>query len=163
MNPNQNNGRIQLLNNDNYNIYNLFAEPTHQYKNFSEEAIKNIHVENELSELFFSPKNADILQDAIRNIIYEKSKYLIDRQSDTELRIIMRSIYLEHGRHKLYGTIEEVKRLNGLVLQFCVPRILQEIRLYITYKNDVDRIPNPIDRGQFASSKGSRQLIQKEF
>jgi hypothetical protein len=162
---NSNNGRVDLLYGKNYNIYNLFNEPKKEYKNFKEEAIKNIHSDNELSELFLSSVNVDILQDAIIGLVYEKSKhkYVIDRQSDTELRIIMRSIYLEHGRHKIYGTIDEVKRLNGLVLQFAVPRIMQEIQLYMTYKNDVDKIPEPLSRGDFISAKGSRTLIQKEF
>jgi hypothetical protein len=162
MNPN--NGRIDLLNDKNYNIYNLFKEPAREYKHFNSEAIKNIHTENELSNILFSNKNIDVLQDAIRSMIYEKSnnKYIIDRQSDTELRIIVRSIYLEHGRH-VTDIVPEVRRLNGLVLQFAVPRILQEINLYMHYKNDVDKLPEPMSRGDFISSKGSRVLIQKEF
>lgn len=165
MNPNKNNGRIDLLYDKNYDIYNLFKEPSKQYNNFNEEAIKSIHCDNKLSDMFFSNKNIDVVQDAIRNIVYNKSnnKHIIDRQSDTELRVIMRSIYLEQGRHKVYGEIEEVRRLNGLVLQFCVPRIMQEINIYIQYKSDVDKIPDPIPRGDFASSKGSRVLEQKSF
>lgn len=165
MNPNKNNGRVDMLSDKNYDIYGLFKESKKDYRGFGQEAIKNVHNNNPLSDVFFSNKNVDALQDAIINIIYERSckKYSISRQSDTELRIVMRSVYLEHGRHSQYNTIEEVKRLNGIVLQYCVPRIMQEINIYMQYKTDVDKIPDPMDRGEFVSAKGTKTLITKEF
>lgn len=166
MNPNNNNGRISVLNDKNYDMYKLFNEQKPKYNDFNREAIMGMHNTNDLSEIFFSNKNLDIVQDAIRRLVYEKSckKHLIDRQSDTELRIIMRSIYIQEGRHSQHDVIAEVKRLNTLVLDYAVPKIIQEISMYVTrYKQDIDKMPEPMSRGEFVSSKGTKVLIQKEF
>jgi hypothetical protein len=161
------NGRVQLLYDANYDSYKLFKEEPKDYRNFAGEAIKSIHAKNDLALIFFSTTNVDVLQQAIQGLVYEKSchKYSIGRQSDNELRIIMRSIYLEKGIHTAYknGVLDEVKRLNQLVLEFCVPRIMQEIKLYMQYKADVDSLPMPLDRGEFSSSKGTKTLILKDL
>lgn len=161
------NGRVQLLHDANYDGYKLFKEEPKDYRNFASEAIKNIHAKNDLALIFFSTKNVDVLQQAIQSLVYEKSckKHSIGRQSDNELRIIMRSIYLDKGVHVVNKNeiLHEVRRLNGLVLEFCVPRILQEIKLYMQYKSDVDSLPVPLDRGEFSSSKGTKTLILKDL
>ena len=160
----ENNGRVKLVNNERIELYPM-TELHGKQSNFNEEAIKGIHTNNPLSELFFSRMNIDALHEAIRYQIYVKSckKHVIGRQSETELKIIMRAIYLDNARHKQYDILSEVKRLNQLVLDFSVPRILQEINMYFTYKNDIDRMPVPLDRGEFQSAKGSKSLEQKNF
>ena len=158
------NGRVQLINNERIEIYPM-TSGTDKRSDFNEEAIKGIHNNNPLSQIFFSTNNIDALQEAIRYQVYKKSckKHVIGRQSDTELKIIMRAIYLEHGRHRNYDVLPEVRRLNQLVLDFAVPRLLQEINMYMVYQNDIDKLPVPLDRGEFISSKGSRFLEQKTF
>lgn len=162
-----NNGRIDSLYDTNYNIYNLFKEEQRPQYNFENEAIKGTHITTDISDIFFSKINIDVLQEAIRYQVYIKSsnKHIIDRQSDTDLKVIMRAIYLENTQHTLKKTevLNEVKRLNSLVINFCVPRIIQEINMYIRYKNDISHLPVPLERGEFSSSKGTKQLITKEF
>lgn len=153
------NGRVDVLKNDNYKMYGLFSENT-SYKNAGEEALKTILSKNEVSDLFFSRKNLDFLHDAIRYLVYEKSckKHIIDKQSETELVIIMRSIYLQYTQSKPYSVAQQVKELNTQVLNYCVPRILQEINQYIYYRNDISTLPVPMDRGTFMSTKGTKVL-----
>jgi hypothetical protein len=159
-----NNGRVDVEENDNYEMYNLFKQNSN-YKNdqASVEAIKNIHSKNPLSDIFFSPQNMNYLHDAIRYMVYEKSckKHIIDKQSETDLFIIMRSIYLQYGEHKPYGIKDQVKELNTLVLNYCVPKILEEIKIYLHYRKDIASLPVPMDRGEFISAKGTKILEQK--
>jgi hypothetical protein len=157
------NGRVDTLNNNNYEMYNLFQEDKRPYKNAGDDAIKNMHSKNELSEVFFSRQNIDYLQDAMRYLVYEKSckKHVIDKQSETELLIVMRSIYIQYGEHKPYGLAEQVKQLNTTVLNFCVPKILEEIRMYLHYRQDISALPVPMGRGEFVSAKGTKVLEQK--
>lgn len=161
----QNNGRVDTVYGQNYNIYNLFQQDQKPSKNFNDEAIKSIHNNNDISKVFFSMDNINALQDAIRFQVFEKScnKHIIDRQSDTELKVIMRAVYLEHAQHGVRSIIQEVKRLNSLVLEFCIPRIMQEINIYMRYKSDIGQLPIPLERGQFSSSKGTKYLETKEF
>ena len=155
------NGRVDVLKNDNYKMYGLFAE-NNTYRNAGEEALRSILSKNEISDLFFSRKNIDYIQDAIRYLVYDKSckKHIIDRQSETELVIIMRSIYLQYTQSQPYKVAEQVKQMNTQVLNYCVPRILQEINQYLYYRNDIASLPIPMDRGQFMSTKGSKVLEQ---
>ena len=158
----QSNGRVDTLQDNNYEMYNLFNEKT-QYRNAGDEAIKSVHQRNEVSDIFFSRQNIDYLQDALRYLVYEKSckKHVIDKQSETELIIVMRSTYLQYGEHKPYGIADQIKQLNTAVLNYCVPKILEEIKQYLYYRKDISALPVPMDRGQFVSSKGTKVLEQR--
>lgn len=162
---NQNNGRVDTLYGENYNIYNLFKEENKPSLNFNDEAIKGTHSNNDISRVFFSKENIDALQDAIRYQVYVKSckQHVIDRQSDTELKIVMRATYLENARHATRDVMAEIRRLNLLVIEFCVPRIMQEINMYMRYKADISSLPVQMERGQFSSSKGTKVLETKQF
>lgn len=157
-----NNGRVDLVNNNNFNMYDMFKEET-KSKYVSEEAIKSIHSKNELSEIFFSRQNIDILQNAIRYLVYKKTcgKHVIDKQSETDLIIVMRSIYLQYGKHTPYAIKEQIKDLNERVLEYCVPKIIGEIHMYLQYRKDISSLPVPMDRGEFISSKGTKVLEQR--
>jgi hypothetical protein len=157
-------GRINITDNYNYDQYKLFDDNI-KHDNFNEEAIKGIHVSNKLSNMFFSQQNINILQDAIRYLVNQKScgKFIIDKQSESELKLIMRAYYLQDGRHRQYNIVDEVKDLNTLVLNYSVPKILQEINMYMYYKKDINKSPMPMARGEFISTKGTRQLVTKEL
>lgn len=157
-------GRVKVINNEKLEMYPMTASHN-KFADFNEEAIKGIHSDNPISSTFFSHINIDALQEAIRYQVYLKSckKHIISRQSETELKIIMRAIYLQNGKHRNYDILPEIRRLNQLVLDFCVPRILQEINMYMNYKNDIDKMPMPLERGEFQSAKGSKVLEQKNF
>jgi hypothetical protein len=158
------NGRVQVTDNYNYDMYKLFDENSRR-NNFNEEAIKGVHVNNELANIYFSKQNIDLIQDSIRFLVNQKTcgKYIISRQSDSELKLIMRAFYLQEGRHRQYNVSDDVKDLNTLVLNFAVPRVIQEIGMYMHYKNDIDKLPMPLARSQNMSAKGSKQLVSKEF
>lgn len=158
------NGRVQVTDDYNYDMYKLFDE-NKKRNNFNEEALKGIHTNNELANIYFSQENIDALQEAIRYMVNKKScgKFVISRQSDSELKLIMRAFYLQEGKHKQYNVLEEVKELNTMVLNYAVPRVLQELGMYMHYKEDINKCPMPLARGEFISSKGSKQLVSKEF
>lgn len=158
------NGRVQLLNNANYESYNLFMEEKKDPDSMNKDAIRNIHMNNPLSSLFFSELNVSALQEAIRYQVYIKSNktHIIDKQSETELFIIMRGMYLQYGRHVAHNVLDEIKHLNQLVIDYCIPKILNEIEIYTFYKKDIQQLPVPMDRGEMASSKGTRVLVMKD-
>lgn len=159
-----NNGRVNVIDGNNYDMYKLFDENKKQ-NSFHKEAIHGIHSRNQLADVFFSQENIDILQESIRYLVNQKScgKHTIDRQSDSELKLIMRAFYLQEGRHSQYNIIEDVRELNSMVLGYAVPKILQEINMYMYYKQDIGRNPVPMSRGEFSSSKGTKQLELKNF
>lgn len=165
MNSQNRNGRINTLNNTNYNIYDLFKQDNREQLNFNEEAIKGTHSTNKISQIIFSNNNINALQDAIRYQVWLKTekKYVIDRQSDTELKIIIKAVYLENARFDEPDTLKEIKRLNMIIIDYCLSKILPEINIYMRYKSDIEKLPIPLNRGEFISSKGTKTLEMKEF
>ena len=163
MNPPQSsNGRVSVTEHDNFQLFDLYKEAK-PYKFASEDAIKSIHSQNEISDIFFSRQNIDALQDAIRYLVYKKScnKHVIGKQSETDLLIIMRSVYLQYAQHIPYKITEQIQVLNKHVLEYCVPKILEEINIYMHYRKDISQLPVPMDRGEFISSKGNKVLEQR--
>ena len=132
---------------------------------------KNLYGETLLTFLFFSEKNVNNLQDVIRHLIYKETKRVIDKQNHNDLLIIMRSIFLEYHRHPLLFDentpqeqidkllIEytaEVSRLNELVINDVVPRVLSGFQQYLDYLHDASTQPIPISRPKNTSVTGSR-------
>ena len=159
----KNNGRVDTVSENNFQPYHITEPPSN--KSCYQEAIKSVHSDNPLARLFFSRENMDALQQGIRYLVFKKSceKHVIGNQSDIELSIVMRSVYLQYAEFKPFGLLEQVRELNNIVLNYCVDKVLQEIRMYQQYKTDISQLPVPMDRGEFVSAKGTKVLENKNF
>lgn len=153
------NGRV-TLNNENIKDMKMFDNENKMSNNFQVEALYGIQETSTLNQLFFSKKNMDIIQDMIRYTVYEKSskKFIIDKQSDVELEIIMRSIYLQHSPNLPNKIKEQITYLNKLVSDWCAEQIIPEVNQYLGYIKEIEYMPVPIDLPLNLSSKGSRSL-----
>ncbi len=128
--------------------------------NFQEEMLYGIQETSQLNQLFFSRKNLDLIQDMIRYRVYIKSnkKYIISKQSNTEIQIVMRSMYLQQSTNLPTNIKEQIIYLNNLVADWCVEKIIPEVEQHIGYIRDISYYPNPIDLPKNMSQKGSRTL-----
>ena len=113
---------------------------------------------NCVSDLFFSEENIEALQSGLRYSVYRESggTIVIGNQSRDELSIIMRSLYLTDGVNLPFNTLEQVRTLNGKVLEFCVPRVLAEARAASKYLYDISHQPVPLRPGEYTSRAGMR-------
>ena len=132
---------------------------------FYAEAVQGNFTPNELSNLFFSCNNIDVLQDGLRYRVYKESgnKYIIGRQSDQDLKIIMRSIYLQYGKNLNKNIVEQVRELNGKVLEWAVPEVLSNVKQYDKYRYEVSTLPVPMERAPLETKKGTKVLEIKSF
>lgn len=118
---------------------------------------------NELIDLYFSHMNRDEIQNDIQKWIYfnSYSNMKIGKQSDTELKIIMKSIYLSN-RHKLsdyMNILGQVKLLNKLVITECCRIIKINISQHLHYVNNLDtEWKNTMNYPLYLSNKGSKTL-----
>jgi hypothetical protein len=153
------NGRVTLTN-ENIKDMKMFDNENKINNNFQVEALYGIQETSTLNQLFFSKKNMDIIQNMIRYTVYEKSekKFVIDRQSDVELEIVMRSIYLQHSPNLPNKIKEQIQYLNKLVSDWCSEQIIPEVSQYFGYMKEIEYMPVPIDLPLNLSSKGSRSL-----
>jgi hypothetical protein len=139
--------------------FNLIKEKG-GYNNYAKEATKNIHSDSNLSRVYFSKENIDLLQDMVRYQVYEQSnrQHVVERQSDTELEVIMRHFYLTYGRNQPDRITEQVAELNTYVVNECVPMILSSVEQYLAYRLRISQQPVPLARSINLSSKGEKQL-----
>jgi hypothetical protein len=146
-------------------MYPLYKEYDRGSSVYEKEALKGIISENEITHIFFSQKNIDALQEGIRYQVYVRSgnNHVIDNQSVTDIKIIMTSVYLEYSKNMPFQILEQVRELNGKVLEFCVDKILSEINMYLHYIKDISKLPEPLDRSTSTSSAGTKTLEMKEF
>lgn len=144
----------------NYEIDNNYQGV--ELNNFKSDAIKGNFDKNCLNDVFFSDDNIDALQIGMRNMVANatEGKEMIGRQSDIELKIIMKAIYLEYGKNLNDNILEQTKDLNKKVLDFAVPRILVEIKQHNTYIKDASNIHMPMERSMNVSNKGSKTLYR---
>jgi hypothetical protein len=145
---------------DDNSPYQLFQENTLRPSTFRKQATIGQVECNLLNQVFFSQENMDLLQDQIRYNVYIASskKFQIGRQNDTELEIIMRSIYYQYGKNLPYNIKEQVVDLNNLVVQDCVPNILSQVQQHIHYLFDASTQPIPLSLPTSMSSTGRKQL-----
>ena len=118
-----------------------------------------------LSVQFFSIANINHIQSAIKNIIYKESdfKWMIDDQSVDELKIIMRAQFLQYSQNRPDNIDKQVDSLNGLVINWCVPRIMSEIEQYMFYLNDITHMPQQMSLPVSMSSAGSKSFPLGNF
>lgn len=159
------NGRINIMNNKNKSQWPLFQQDSNGTKIYKEEALKGIQLDSPLSHIFFSKQNIDLLQNQLRYNVWLRSnkKHVIGRQSDTELEIIMRSIYLQYSKNLEYNIKDQIKELNQVILDYCISNILSEVEQYISYKDNVSKLPNPMERPSSLSNAGTKTLELKHF
>ena len=133
---------------------------------------KNLYGETLLTSLFFSRENIENIQNLIRFVVHRETQYTIDRQSYNELLVIMRSIFLEYSAHPrlIDDTLSieqknallakykaEVARLNEIVINTVIPKIVSQLEQYLTYLRDASQAPYQMDTPQSDSISGQRQ------
>ena len=124
------------------------------------EALRNLQTKSVLSQSFFSNQNIQIVQNAIRYQVWIQSnkKNNISNQSETEVQIVMRSIYLQYARNLPDKIPQQIEELNSKVVNYCVPIIMSNIQQYKQYRQDVSSLPVPQAHPQQVSSAGSKTL-----
>lgn len=158
------NGRVDVYQNLTYPTFNR-VPPTSHTSMYSQEAMRGIFETNDVSGIFFSAQNVSALQQGIRYLVFRKSceKHIIDNQSEDELKVVMRSIYLQYAKNQPFDALLQVRELNAKVLDYCVPKIMQEIEMYNSYKQRISTLPVPLENAQNMSTKGTDILEFKEF
>jgi len=152
------NGRVIDLNQP-YKSSPMFQEHN-ENSNYNDSAVSNIQQKTVLSEMYFSQENINNLQNIIRYRIYNMTdkKHIISKQSDADLKIIMRSYYLQYSKHCPDNIKGQIQELNEMVLAYSIPQIYNELMQHIGYINDIQKLPEPIPRALNLSSKGTKNL-----
>ena len=134
--------------------------------NFKKFAVEGVTERNQISDLFLSQKNIDFIQNKIIKTLKIKHNYNISNQSNFELLIIMRSIYLNNctNNYKNMNDIKkEIIKLNDLVVNYSVDNIFKNIKSQELYLKKINNDLEPINLPSNTNSKGDKQLEFKSF
>ena len=159
------NGRVDILTSKNKadapDISNLFAMydkiPANQCTTFREPTLGQWD-ETPLSKAYFSQNNIQIIQNGIRAGVYKKSnsQYTVAPQDCESLKIIMRSIFLQHATNQPNQISQQITELNQLVLEYCIFHVYSEAQGYMKYLTDVSTLAVPLAAPVMASQNDKR-------
>lgn len=159
-----NNGRVDIKSPNTSALFQMYDKiPANQCVTFRN-ATEGLWTDTSLSQAFFSEQNIQIIQNGIRAGIYQISngQYVIGPQDCDSLKIIMRSVFLQHATNQPTNIPNQISELNKIVLNYCIQQVYSEAQGYIQYINDASTLVVPIAHPVMAS-QNDRQLELKPW
>ena len=158
--PQFQNGRVIGISGQSGNQFQMFTENNNNCNNVKDTILYGTWTRSTLSDSFFSKKNMDNLQDMLRYQVYIASggKYQIGKQSNVELTVIMRAIFLQYSKSLPDQITEQIIELNRQVIDYILQPIISEIKQWIFYSQDIQKLPMPLELPKNLSSKGTKTL-----
>ena len=159
-----NNGRVDIKTPSTSTLFQMYDKiPSNQCVTFRNPT-EGLWTSNSLSNAFFSQENIQIIQNGIRAGIYHKSngQYVIAPQDCDSLKIVMRSVFLQHSANQLNNISQQIEELNKIVLDYCIQQVYSEAQGYMKYIDDVSTLVVPIAH-PVMSSQNDRQLELKSW
>jgi len=156
------NGRVDIKTPNTSNLFQMYDKiPANQCTTYRD-ATEGIWDETQLSTLFFSKENIQILQNGIRSGVYHRSngQYIIGNQDCDALKIIMRSMYLQHSSNQNKNVSQQIIQLNKMVLDYAIQQVYGEAQGYLKYIDDASTLVVPLAHPVMASNT-DRELYFK--
>lgn len=146
-----------------FTLYDTKSPPL--FGDMRSDLIGNDHDATPLNSTFFSQSNLDLLQQKIQDQVFAMSgnKHRIDRQSDDDLKLIMRSYYLMFGRNNPNSVAEDLEDLNARVIGYSSAKIYSELDFYLFYIKDIQDFAPPIANPTNVKVYGTRSGELKSF
>ena len=141
-----NNGRVDIKTPNTSTLFQMYDKiPAHQCTTFRNPT-EGLWDETILSKAFFSQQNIQIIQNGIRAGVYQRSnsQYVIGPQDCDSLKIIMRSVFLQHAANQFENITAQIEELNKIVLDYCIQQVYSEAQGYMKYVDDVSTLVVPI-------------------
>jgi len=141
-----NNGRVDIKSPNTSTLFEMYDKiPANQCVTFRNPT-EGLWTDTHLSQTFFSQQNIQIIQNGIRAGVYHKSngQYTIGPQDCDSLKIVMRSVYLQHAANQPNNITQQVAELNKIVLNYCIQQVYSEAQGYMKYLDDASTLVVPI-------------------
>jgi len=159
-----NNGRVDIKTPNTSTLFQMYDKiPANQCVTFRN-ATEGLWTATPLSHAFFSQQNIQLIQNGIRAGVYNISngQYIIGPQDCDSLKIIMRSVFLQHSANQQHNYQSQISQLNKIVLDYCIQQVYSEAQGYMKYINDVSTLVVPIAHPVMADDN-DRQLEFKSW
>ncbi len=159
-----NNGRVDIKTPNTSKLFQMYDKiPANQCTTFRNPT-EGLWTSNPLSNAFFSNQNIQIIQNGIRAGVYNRSnnQYIIGSQDCDSLKIVMRSVFLQHSANQNNNITQQITELNKIVLEYCIQQVYGEAQGYIKYISDASTLVVPISH-PVMSNENDKQLELKHW
>ena len=159
-----NNGRLDIKSPNTLSLFQMYDKiPANQCVTLRNPT-EGLWSSTPLSQAFFSQQNIQMLQNGIRAGVYKYSngQYIIAPQDCDSLKIIMRSVFLQHSANQLENYQNQISNLNQIVLNYCIQQVYSEAQGYMKYIDDVSTLVIPI-APPVMTNNNDRQLELKSW
>ena len=162
------NGRVDISKTESPDISQLFALydkiPANQCVTFRDPTLGQWN-ETALSKAYFSKENIQIIQNGIRAGVYDKSngQYTVAPQDCDSLKIIMRSVYLQHSANQPTNISGQIEQLNQIVLDYCIFHVYSEAQSYMKYLYDVSTLAVPLSTPVVESQRDKTNYLMPKW
>lgn len=140
--------------------YKYFQADPNRATTYGRQVLNHNQDHTILNQLFFSPQNVQAIQLMIRKSVYDRSggEFIIGDQDETELIIVMRSVFLQRSKNRSDNIREQIMELNQIIVNECVPKVISEIATYNGYLKDASQLygENPLPHPVNVSSAGTK-------
>jgi len=157
------NGRIDIISRTLNNQFELSDKiPVHTTAAFRD-AMTGNWMNTPLSLAYFSSENINILQNNIRKGVFDKSnsEFVIGLQDEDELKIIMRSVFLQNSLNLETNIREQIRDLNALVESYAIEQVYKEAISYLKYKRDASNMYALLALPSNSSTRGKTLELQR--
>lgn len=129
------------------------------------DAMTGLWEDNLLSQLFFSAENIRIIQNAIRAKIYKNSDntYVVKPPNPTQLKMIMKSYFINHADFLPTNITQQVSSLNDRVVEFSVKQLMGACESYVQFIKDQNTLREPLARPQNYDRDFKELYINREI
>jgi hypothetical protein len=157
------NGRVDIMSPNTSILFSMQDKiPTQNKASAFKDAMTGNWYNTSLSDAFFSKENIQALQNGLRAGVMQKSngQYLIGEQNTDQLKIIMRSIFLQYSNNLPNNIPLQIKKLNELVLDYAVGQVYGEAIGYMKYRYAASYMYEPLTTPVMSSVK-KKELVYK--
>jgi len=159
------NGRINIRYPETTALFNMYdkipVSQTTTFRNPTDGLWENTN----LSTQFFSSSNIAYLQSMLIQGVFEKSnnQLRITNQDEDQLKVVMRSIFLQYSKNNNSSIQSQVHELNKFVLDYCIQQVYSEAISYKKYLYDVSTMYKPINPPVLANMKQKQLELKRWF
>ena len=160
-----NNGRVDIKTPNTSTLFQMYDKiPANQCVTFRN-ATEGLWSSTTLSQAFFSLQNIQMIQNGIRAGVYQKSngQYVVAPQDCDSLKIVMRSVFLQHAANQPQNTSGQIEELNKIVLDYCIHNVYSEAKGYMKYLYDVSTLAVPLSTPIVETQKDKNNYLMPKW
>ena len=109
-----------------------------------------------LTDAYFSEFNREQIHSKIISAVQAKMGQTIDRQSDQDLQVLMKRVYVNMSRSQYDDIRSQIEAMNAQVVKEAVVTISSGVSQQILYMRDISSLHRPMDAPANTSTYGNK-------